>query len=284
MTGFEEATTFDCDGETLIGILHRPRRALRRGIILVPGAPQYRVGSHRQSVLLARFLAEQGVAVLRFDYRGMGDSDGAFRSFEQVSEDIGAAVAELSARVPEVQETFLWGLCDGASASCFYAAESPELAGLVLVNPWVRDRDTTDQALVRHYYRERLVSAELWRRLFTGKLDIGRALGDLTGTLGRLVLRKARPSRQTDLERPLNERVATALSAYQGRVLLILSGADLTAQEFETSVLERDAIKAWLAQRERVLLRLEGANHTYSKAAWRERVHLATRDWLLDGL
>ena len=79
-------------------------------------------------------------------------------------------------------------------------------------------------------------------------------------------------------------RVAAALCAYQGRALLILSGADLTAQEFETSVLESKPIKAWLAQGERMLLRLEGANHTYSKAAWRERVHQVTRDWLLEDL
>jgi alpha/beta superfamily hydrolase len=48
-------------------------------VLVIVGGPQYRAGSHRQFTLLARSLAEQGFAVLRFDYRGMGDSTGAMR-------------------------------------------------------------------------------------------------------------------------------------------------------------------------------------------------------------
>ena len=280
MSATEEALTFTCAGETLVGILHRPAQPGRRGLVLVPGAPQYRVGSHRQSVLLARDLAAQGIAVLRFDYRGMGDSDGAFRSFEAVSEDIAAAVAELSARVPEIRETILFGLCDGASAIAYFAAERPDLAGLVLVNPWVRDRDTVDQALVRHYYRDRLLSGDLWRRLFTGKLHLGRALGDLAGTLARLARRKAGSERESATDKPLSARVADALAGYQGRVLLILSGADLTAQEFEVSVLESEDIAAWRNRAAFRLLRLEGANHTYARAEWRQRLHSTLLEWI----
>ncbi len=280
MSATEEALTFTCAGETLVGILHRPARPGRRGLVLVPGAPQYRVGSHRQSVLLARDLAAQGIAVLRFDYRGMGDSDGGFRSFEAVSEDIAAALAELSARVPAVEETLLFGLCDGASAIAYFAAGRQDLAGLVLVNPWVRDRDTVDRALVRHYYRDRLLSGDLWRRLLTGKLDLGRALGDLAGTLGRLARRKAGAATQPETAKPLSARVADALTGYQGRVLLILSGADLTAQEFEASVLETEAIAAWRNRVAFTLLRLEGANHTYARAEWRRRLHSAVLAWI----
>ena len=284
MTGREEAVTFPCAGETLIGILHRPAHARRRGLVLVPGAPQYRVGSHRQSVLLARDLAARGIPVLRFDYRGMGDSDGAFRSFEQVSEDLAAACEALTACVPEVEETLLWGLCDGASASCFYAAQNPRVAGLLLVNPWVRDRDTVDQALVRHYYRERLVSADLWRRLLSGKLPLGRALSDLAGTLARLVKRKLGGTPEDATSERLSDRVTRALQAYEGRVLLILSSADLTAQEFETSVLETKPMADWLARMKAKVVRLEGANHTYSKASWRQQVHQVAIDWILEGL
>src|SRR5690349_24048098 len=55
-----------------------------RGVLLVVGGPQYRVGSHRQFALLCRRLAGRGVPALRFDYRGMGDADGAARTFESV--------------------------------------------------------------------------------------------------------------------------------------------------------------------------------------------------------
>ena len=50
---------FPCQQDSLIGILHRPERPRRTGVVIVVGGPQYRVGSHRQFTLLARYLAEQ---------------------------------------------------------------------------------------------------------------------------------------------------------------------------------------------------------------------------------
>jgi pimeloyl-ACP methyl ester carboxylesterase len=78
----EQAFSFSVEGDTLLGILHAP--AIVRsgttgtGVVIVVGGPQYRGGSHRQFVQLARRLAHEGHAVLRFDVRGMGDSSGAW--------------------------------------------------------------------------------------------------------------------------------------------------------------------------------------------------------------
>ena len=81
----EDAVVFQCEGASLVGILHVPEREPARiGVLVIVGGPQYRVGSHRQFVLMARSLAQSGYAVLRFDYRGMGDSDGEMRTFESV--------------------------------------------------------------------------------------------------------------------------------------------------------------------------------------------------------
>ena len=72
----ENAIRFDCNGAPLVGILHKPERRTKRGILIaVAGGPQYRVGGHRQLVLWARRMAAEGYAVFRFDYRGWGDSD-----------------------------------------------------------------------------------------------------------------------------------------------------------------------------------------------------------------
>ena len=71
----------DSGGRLLIGMLHRPESAdARRAVVVLVGGPQYRVGSHRQFVLLARELCRRGIAVLRFDFSGMGDSDGEHRA------------------------------------------------------------------------------------------------------------------------------------------------------------------------------------------------------------
>jgi len=78
MPHVEEALVFDCGGSSLIGVLSGAALAAERGVLIVVGGPQYRAGSHRQFTLLARHLAERGVPTLRFDYRGMGDSDGGY--------------------------------------------------------------------------------------------------------------------------------------------------------------------------------------------------------------
>ncbi|MDQ2695687.1 MAG: hydrolase 1, exosortase A system-associated, partial [Pseudomonadota bacterium] len=111
----ETAFVFACRGDELPGILHHGAAGAARGLLLVVGGPQYRVGSHRQFVLLARDLAAAGIPVLRFDYRGMGDAGGDFAGFEGVDDDIAAALDAFFARCPGLREVVLWGLCDAAS-------------------------------------------------------------------------------------------------------------------------------------------------------------------------
>jgi alpha-beta hydrolase superfamily lysophospholipase len=76
----------------------------------------------------------------RFDVRGMGDSEGAARSFESIERDIGAAVDCLQRRMPGTERVVLWGLCDGASAALLYwhTTQDVRVSGLSLLNPWVR--------------------------------------------------------------------------------------------------------------------------------------------------
>ena len=92
----EEPLCIESQGERLIGVLHRPQTPaghLTRGVVIVVGGPQYRIGSHRQFVLLARSLAALGTPVLRFDLAGMGDSGGKFAGFERSATDIRAAAS-----------------------------------------------------------------------------------------------------------------------------------------------------------------------------------------------
>ena len=274
MDAVETAITFPCGDATLVGILHRPPRAARRGVVIVVGGPQYRVGSHRQFLLLARDLAAAGHAVLRFDYRGMGDSGGAFAGFEAIADDIRAAIDSLCVRVPEVVEVILWGLCDGASAIAFYAHGDARVGGIALVNPWVRTEAGAARTQLRHYYLKRFFSGDFWRRLLTGKFRPGRALSDLRSTVDNAT---AEYTAESDA---LPARVAAGLRAYRGRVLLVLSGDDLTAREFETTVLETPEMTAWAAGPDITLRRLPDANHTFSRAEWRARVQGWLRAWL----
>ena len=297
----ERALSFDCGGDCLFGVASVPAQPAERGVVVVVGGPQYRGGSHRQFTLLARHLAAQGIAVLRFDYRGMGDAEGEQRDFEMVHEDLRCAIDRFQAAVPAVREVVLWGLCDGASAALFYAAQDARVQGVVLLNPWVRTEGGLAKATLKHYYRERLLQPELWKKIFTGQFDYGAALRSFTGLLGAASGKPAEPAAvqaeaapaappsvsaapvpriaDPDLP-PLPGRMHDSLAAFQGRVLLILSGADLTAQEF------RDAVKAsrpWqqlLAAPRVTQQELAQADHTFSRRAWRDQVADWTGEWM----
>lgn len=273
----EEALVFACQGDQLPGVLHRPARPCGRGVLVVVGGPQTRVGSHRQFVLLARGLAAAGFPVLRFDYRGMGDAGGDYLGFEAVGEDIRAAVDAFQDQCPEVTEVALWGLCDAATAAAFYAHSDPRVTGLVLLNPWVRTEQGEAEAYLKHYYVRRLLQMDFWRGLIKGRFNPARSLASLAGNMGR-----ARAGASGSPGADLPQRMAAGLSAFSGRILLVLSGNDLTAQEFRQAT-QRGA--GWRAILERPLVRtveVAAANHTFSRAEWRREVERVTASWLAD--
>ena len=276
----EQAVVFECAGVALVGVLARPAGAARAGLVIIVGGPQYRAGSHRQFTLLARRLAYGGVAVLRFDYRAMGDSDGPKIDFENTCPDVGAAIDLLIGRCPEIREVALWGLCDGASAALLYAGASADarVTGMVLLNPWVRSDATLARTQVKHYYGQRLLQREFWIKLLRGGVGVGGALRELAGKL-RLSAGRARVAAPGSI---FQARMAHALRGYSGRVLLILSGADFTAMEF---VEYAGADPAWSGLLQRANLRridIPAADHTFSTAAWRAEVEEATLAWLVD--
>src|SRR6187401_3766134 len=166
MTAAEQTFTFGAGPQSLIGVLHHAQaHGNSRGVVVVVGGPQYRIGSHRQFVLLARSLAARGTAVLRFDLAGMGDSNGEFAGFERSAADIRAAIDALQQAERNVRVVCLWGLCDGASAALMYVRQDPRVSHLVLVNPWVSTSAGQAQAYLDAYYGRKLRSPGFWRRM-----------------------------------------------------------------------------------------------------------------------
>lgn len=279
MSTRETPFTFTCRGDALVAVYHQATGAPRRGVVLVVGGPQYRVGSHRQFVLLARALAESGIPVLRFDYRGMGDSDGEFAGFEAIDLDIAAAIDAFIARCPSLREIVLWGLCDAASAALFYAHQDARVRGLVLLNPWVRTTSGEAKAYLKHYYLARLFDRGFWSKLASGRFEFGASLRSLA-----TMLRNARAPQPAaaraqaprclagDTSIPLPDRMAEGLNRFDGFVLLIMSGNDLTAREFEEAA-KASALWRKLLASSRVTRRdLTPADHTFSRRAWRDQI------------
>ena len=115
MTQKETAFSFTNDKDhQLVGITHNPQKTSSTvGLLIIVGGPQYRIGALGQYVHLARHWVNQGIAAMRFDYSGIGDSDGTYPGFEHVTADIHAAIDEFSKRGPEIKSVAIWGLCEG---------------------------------------------------------------------------------------------------------------------------------------------------------------------------
>jgi exosortase A-associated hydrolase 1 len=280
----EETFLFDAVGAPLIGIValpasdpERPVAAATLGVLIVVGGPQYRVGSHRQFVLLARSLAARGFAVMRFDCSGMGDSGGEPRDFTDRDADIRAAIDAFVAHQPTVDEIAIWGLCDAASAALLYAPQDPRVRHLVLLNPWVRSQAGLARTHLKHYYTRRFVDPAFWSQLVRGRVGVLRALGGLVATMR--ATRRTPPASDDDAL-DFRARMARGWKRFRGDVLLICSGDDLTAREFLDHAARDSEWRGVLDDARVSRCSVADADHTFSRAEWRDRVADETARWL----
>jgi uncharacterized protein len=260
----QRAVRFQSNGSSLVGIVDVPERPLQRGVLLVADGSQYRVGSHRQFTLLSRMLAGRGIPVMRFDRRGMGDSDGDPQGGEEINEDMRAALKEFSVHLPEMDEIVLVALGDAAAAAAFYAPLDLRVRGLVLLNPQVRTPQAEAMAALRHHYLARLGDAAFWKKVASGQLDFTASAAAL-----RRNLRQAAHERRAALPR----RMVASLAHFPGRVLVVLGGADPCAHEAGRLLL-RHHVRCRRVE-------IAGADHAFASRAWRDEVAITSANWIV---
>jgi exosortase A-associated hydrolase 1 len=268
---------------------HIPQPSKQCGVLIVVGGPQYRVGSHRQFLLLARELASNGFPVLRFDYTGMGDSEGEQKTFENIDADLRAAIDGFYQQHSDLKNIVIWGLCDAASAALFYAYQDQRVKGLILLNPWVYTTQGAAKTYLKHYYLQRLLSRELWSKIFSGKFDAVASIASLVSMIKKML--SVSPSENIDKEHtnaiqaispdlPLPERMKQGLERFKYPVLCILSGNDLTASEFKELIVADLGWQQLFNQQRVQRLNFDESDHTFSRAVWRNQVSKWTLDWL----
>ncbi len=280
MTFNESTFTFTGDPKNrMLGFIHRPENfATNIGLLIIVGGPQYHIGAHRQYVHMARHCATQGIAVMRFDYQGVGDSEGLYPGFEYITPDIHCAVYEFLKRTPEIQSVAIWGLCEGASAILLGGAEHKAVSHIILANPWVRTESGLAKAFVKHYYLDRLKSQAFWRKIISRKLDIKSTAAGVFSNIKKAFIP---PDIQKDDNHPFPERMLSGLREFQGKSLMIMSEQDLVAREFDDLI---SADKRWqntitekISQRDDI----PETDHTFSTERWRMKVAESTANWLL---
>lgn len=181
-TFFERPLQF---GSRLFGRLCQPRRDAMPGRAVVIGntgtGPRY--GHARFHVLLARRLAAAGIASLRFDFAGLGDSaaadpdNGTHVYATDRRPDIGAALDTLQAL--GYSSFVAAGVCSGGYHAWQASLQDERIDTLLMVNPTIfswQDGQSFDMLFQTRghstqFYLAALSRSSGWKRLLRGEVD-----------------------------------------------------------------------------------------------------------------
>ena len=267
-------------GGRLFGILTTGGGQADTAVVLPNAGAVHHVGPNRVYAGVARELATNGFACLRFDIRGLGDSvreDGAENNTypEWAVRDTFAAMDHLKER--GYSRFVVMGLCSGAHTA-FHAgleADRHDVAGLVMINPltyrWQEGMslEVAQQFKAVEHYRKSARDPGRWLKLARGEVAVGEvikvafahAIATIRSNLEAL-RETFQPSKASQLSRDLRRlfsmrrRIALIISEGDPGAEMLFAGARLAA----TQALRSGSID---------LRYIEGADHTFSQLASR---------------
>lgn len=304
-----EAVTFrNAAGHRLFGTFHtpaRPRTDLPAVVLMSPGV-KMRVGPGRLYVPMTDLLVARGHSVLRFDFHGLGDSEGelheakladVYNHIEVGRHAVDAAAALEWLRTERGHDRFIvGGLCGGAITALFAAHSNPAVVALLSIGMTVTlasdavqpASELTAAALAhrRRGYFKRLLSPVSWWRLLTLQSEVGVIWRALLSGLG-------------GAKRPTPIPVGSTLSAAQlvnvnpmfpeaffgflqrgGQALMIFSEKDWLYAEYREKFLafHEGRLRAHADQVTEHIV--AGANHVLSQREWQAEMLRVTDRWL----
>lgn len=305
MAEHREAIVFrNRDGLRLFGILHRPVDVPERsiGIIFLSPGVKSRVAPHRLYVKMTSALLKLGYPVLRFDFFGLGDSEGELPERELTDlyatvqdgryvEDSSCAMDWMQDRLG-LKKFVLAGLCGGALTGLFAAAKDLRVSGVLgLGLPVALDGRVMDASKfmtqgqlneVGGAYLSKVLKPSAWMRLLTFKTDF-RMLWRAVSR--RLQGHRTKPGSGSagSPESNLNPLFAAAFFEFLGRggkLLLVFSGADRLAWEFEEKFSQPNAERLGKISSGYEIHTIPSANHILSDPGWRQQMQHQVDGWL----
>lgn len=135
-------------------------------VIFVTPGMLHHVGPFRLHVDLARTLSQRGVASLRFDLSGIGESFGigaSGRSIDRAGDEIAEAIDWMNQQ-HGIQRVILFGLCSGADDALHTAQRDPRVVGVVAMDACGYPTRKFWINRIRSHYLPRLMSPAAWQR------------------------------------------------------------------------------------------------------------------------
>ena len=313
MTSHESVpvTFLNKDGQRLFGILQKPAVPLENGVtilLLSPGV-KMRVAPHRMYNKMAKRFLDLGYPVFRFDFHGLGDSEGeapeALLADLYGATQVGRYVADTVAAMDWMQRTYgtsrfiASGLCGGALTGLLTAERDHRITGLLgLSMPVVLDGsniDTTQymtsaqlEGTRGSYLRKlRFWDPAVWRswaRLLTFKSDFRLLFRSIADPL-KAKLGPAAPPTDVTASPPDNTNPYFAPAFFRmvstaRPVCLIFAEADRLFWEFDAKFVQRYPSELESHSSKFDVHVIKQANHIFSFADWQQDMLNECCRWL----
>ena len=281
----EQPISFKSMEQQLQGVFNHPSTPQRSiGVILLNGWGGYRIGPHRIYVKLGRLLSSCGFPVMRFDFRGTGDSDG---TLSEHTEDNVAAFLEntKSAQSYFVQyynldKCYLLGLCTGGEIATLYASGVKTVQGIILWSTASRfGKLRTEKATNRvnqygRVYLRKLLVASNWKRILKWQIDVRGIFKTLFYDFDVFNRTKNKSKRSKE---NLSDSFQI-LRTLDGHLLLIYGTADPNANE-SCAFFEKQATMANIVCSSYLI---QGADASFSANQFENEVMEITKMWLIE--
>lgn len=155
----EIPVTFKSHGKQIVGMLHLPNRKNPPIVIMLHGWAMGKHGNPQFTfVRFARELAGKGFAALRFDFRGVGDSEGEFRDYNLTSslEDLHAAMNSLEELNLDPSGIGILGWSMGGETAVLFAAKDRRVKCVVTWASPAYSKDLWNAALLGELRRKKV--------------------------------------------------------------------------------------------------------------------------------
>jgi pimeloyl-ACP methyl ester carboxylesterase len=320
MTDVEAVSFPNKAGQTLFGTLHRPARkeesrtdASRPVIVLLSPGVKMRVGPGRLYVPLTDMLCDEGFSVLRFDFYGLGDSEGELA--EKLLPDVynhievGRYVDDTLAAMQwlrtahGVKRFVLGGLCGGAITALLAAERDPSVEGLLSLGMTVTlasNAATPGKYMTavqldgrRKQYIKKLLSPTAWFRLLTFRSDYSviwhstvrkflkkpPAKAAVTATAPDAAPAGSAVTEQRGNANPMFPPAYFKFLGRGGKAFMLFSGKDRLQSEYEEKFAQPFAARLapFEAQIDKHIV--AEANHVLALHEWQREMVDASRAW-----
>lgn len=251
----QHAIEMEVGGKILRGIYHRPKEGdVFPTLIMFHGFTGHKLEPHRMFVKFSRMLSEKGIAVVRFDFSGLGESDGDFEEMTfsgEVKEAEAIFDYTCSLRTTDPKKIGLLGLSMGGAVASIVAGRNPhDIKTLVL---W----SAADIEVMKTIYRTKKANG-------SGFQD-ERGCYDISGLW-------LNPDFYDDLNHWDTYR---EVEKFQGKILIVHGSKDETVP-----VAIGHGYQKVLGERAELVV-IEDADHTYNRHDWEKTLFQETSRFLV---